>query len=130
MQPAQPPSPQLVPDEKSKLSDLLKRIEKLRDSRVIAYWMGPQARISEAAVVPLFDQLKAIGKSKSIDLVLHTNGGDTEAPWRIVTLIREYCDKFSVLILHRAHSAGTLLAMGADEIVMTPLAVLGPMATR
>jgi len=61
-----------------------------------------------------------------IDLVIFTHGGDTEVPWRLVALIREFCDKFSVLIPYRAYSAGTLIAMGADEIVMTPLGVLGP----
>ena len=37
-----------------------------------------------------------------------------------------FCDRFSVLIPYRAASAGTLLALGADEIIMTRLAVLGP----
>jgi len=58
--------------------------------------------------------------------MLFTRGGDTEVPLRLVTLIREFCDRFSVLIPYRAHSAGTTLAMGADEIVMTPLACLSP----
>lgn len=53
-------------------------------------------------------------------------GGDAEAPSRIVALLREYCDELAVLIPHRAHSAGTLLALGANEIVMTPLSILGP----
>jgi len=57
---------------------------------------------------------------------LFTYGGDIEIPLRIVNLVREFCDKFSVLIPYSAYSAGTLLAMGADEIVMTPLGVLGP----
>jgi hypothetical protein len=77
-------------------------------------------------VSPLYDQLSSIGKQKKFDLFLFTRGGDTEAPLRIVTLIREFCDQFSVLIPYRAHSAGTLLSMGADEIIMTPLGVLSP----
>lgn len=84
------------------------------------------AKVSESVSASLYDQLETLGKQKSIDLVLYTRGGDTEAPWRIVSLIREYCDRFSVLVPHRAHSAGTLIAMGADEIVMSTLGVLGP----
>jgi hypothetical protein len=124
--PATPPSPTTSPTEKTDIAKLIGSIEKERNSKIIVYWMSPQARISEAAIVPLYDQLASIGETDLIDLVLFTNGGDTEAPWRIVTLIREFCKRFAVLIPHRAHSAGTLLALGADEIVMTRLGVLGP----
>ncbi len=47
-------------------------------------------------------------------------------PIRIVKLIRSYCKKFGVLVPYRAHSAGTLIALGADEIVMTKLGELTP----
>ena len=116
----------LPPDDKAALDDLLKKIEKERGCPTIVYWTSQLARVSLAAEISLFDQLRACGKQEAIDLVLFTNGGDTEAPWRIVSLIREFCDKFSVLIPHRALSAGTLIALGADEIVMTPMSVLGP----
>jgi hypothetical protein len=41
-------------------------------------------------------------------------------------MIREYCQEFSIIVPQRALSAGTLMAMGANEIVMTALAALGP----
>jgi len=48
-------------------------------------------------------------------------------PWRLVSMIREYCDnKFSVLIPYKAHSAATMIALGADEVVMTDLSELSP----
>ena len=47
-------------------------------------------------------------------------------PWRLVSMIREYCDKFSVLIPYKAHSAATMVALGADEIVMSDLSELSP----
>lgn len=112
--------------DKSQLKKLIENLEKARGSRVIVYWTSDLARISEAAVIPLYDQLKAIGKTDKLDLFLFTRGGDTEVPWRMVSLIREFCDTFGVLVPHRASSSGTLLALGADEIVMTPLGVLGP----
>jgi hypothetical protein len=43
-----------------------------------------------------------------------------------VSLFREYAKSFSVLIPYRAYSAATLLALGADEIVMHPFAEMGP----
>jgi ClpP class serine protease len=83
-------------------------------------------------VVRLFyEHLRALparqgGEHRKIDLFLHSNGGDGVVPWRLVTLIREYCDEFAVLVPFRAFSAATLTAMGANEIVMHPLGMLGP----
>ena len=80
----------------------------------------------------VYDHLEAIarahqGKGKpKIDLFLHSNGGDGTMPWRLVTLIREYTEHFSVLVPHRAFSAATLTALGADEVVMHAMGMLGP----
>jgi len=41
-------------------------------------------------------------------------------------MIREFYDEFCVLIPYKAHSAGTMIAMGADKIVMGKKAELGP----
>jgi sulfur relay (sulfurtransferase) DsrC/TusE family protein len=131
-QPVKLSNPQVVaqqatpPDDKAVLDDLLTKFEKERGRPTLVYWTTPLARISVGAELPLFDQLQACGKQEAIDLVLFTQGGDTEAPWRIVSLMREFCKEFSVLLPHRALSSGTLIAMGADKIVMTPLSVLGP----
>ncbi|USG99842.1 hypothetical protein K1720_10215 [Thermococcus argininiproducens] len=111
---------------------LIEKIEKLRNSRVIVYVTGdrknypPLSQISDD-VLPLFKEiLDEIGWTKRIDLFLYSRGGATEVPWKIVSLIREYCDHFGVLIPFRAHSAATMIALGADEIVCGPAAELGP----
>lgn len=105
---------------------MVQALQNVRGRKAIVYWVSDIAKMSDGAIFPLFDQLKAMGKQQELDLVLFTRGGDVESPWRIVSLIREYCEKFSVLLPYRAHSAGTLLCLGADEIVMTPLSELGP----
>ena len=118
---------QAVAPDKQQLIPLIEALEQARaGNRVIVYWLTDLARISEAAVPSLYDQLSSIGRQEALDLFLFTRGGDTEAPWRIVTLMREFCNRFAVLVPYRAYSAGTLLAMGADEIVMTPTGVLSP----
>jgi hypothetical protein len=61
-----------------------------------------------------------------IDLFLHSNGGDGVVPWRLVTLLREFCKELNVLIPHRAFSAATLTALGADHVVMHRMGMLGP----
>lgn len=119
--PAVPP-----PDKKAELDALIVALEQTRGSRVLVYWTTDLAVMSEGAILSLYDQLTAIGKTSKLDLLLRTNGGQTEVPWRIVSLVREFCDEFHVLIPHKATSSGTLTAMGGDTIVMTPLGVLGP----
>jgi len=84
------------------------------------------ARISEDAVRPLYEHLLAVGKSSRIDLFLYSRGGDVSVPWRIVSMIREFCEEFSILVPYKAHSAATLLSLGADAIVMGKKAELGP----
>ena len=53
-------------------------------------------------------------------------GGDPMVAWRIMSLIRARGMDVSVLIPHSAYSAATLLALGANEIVMHPNGHLGP----
>ena len=48
------------------------------------------------------------------------------AAWAIVNLIRQFCDSFEVVVPSKAHSAGTLICLGAESIVMTKQATLGP----
>lgn len=110
---------------------LIQQIEGLRNSRVITYLtsdrQGPvNARIAGDIIPVISKQLRTIGKTPSIDLFLHSTGGDTMVPWRLVSMIREYCDKFSVLIPYKAHSAATMIALGADEILMTDLSEISP----
>lgn len=110
--------------------ELIKQIEKERDSVVICYITGDRdkfsAKIGDDVIPILFRHLELIGKKENIDLLLYTRGGDMVVPIRVVKLIRSYCKKFGVLVPYRAHSAGTLIALGADEIVMTKLGELTP----
>jgi hypothetical protein len=77
-------------------------------------------------VRPFFEHLVAIGKTPRLDILVFSTGGDTIVPWRLVNLAREYCKHLGVLVPYKAHSAATLLALGADEILMGPLAELSP----
>jgi len=61
-----------------------------------------------------------------IDLVLHTPGGLVLAAEQIAYALKRHKGKVTVFIPHYAMSGGTLVALAADEIVMDPNAVLGP----
>jgi ClpP class serine protease len=61
-----------------------------------------------------------------IDLILHTPGGLVLAAEQIAHALVEHPGKVTVFVPHYAMSGGTLLALTADEVVMDPNAVLGP----
>jgi ClpP class serine protease len=61
-----------------------------------------------------------------IDLVLHTPGGLVLAAEQIAAALAEHEGPVTVFVPHYAMSGGTLIALAADHIVMSPSAVLGP----
>lgn len=113
--------------------DIIKNLEGLRGSRVITLITGDRVvaptMIADDCLRPLYDHLLSVAKEgnpEKIDLVLYTRGGFVETPWKIVTKIRQFCQQFNVIIPYRAHSAGTMIAIGADTILMSPMSELGP----
>lgn len=70
--------------------------------------------------------MEEIGPCDTLSLYLYTRGGDTAAAWNIVNLLRMYCDHLQVIIPHKAHSAGTIISLGANKIIMTKQATLSP----
>lgn len=111
---------------------LIKQVEKLRGSSVICFLTSVRpnlaAQISDDCVRIFLDQMLQLPKRpvKKLDIFLCSNGGSGTVPWRLISLFREYSEQVSVLIPFRAYSAATLLALGADEIVMHPFAEMGP----
>ncbi len=109
---------------------LYSELESRRDSKVLVYVTGDkpglETQIAQDAIDFFIDHLDKIGVVKKISLLLYTRGGDTLAAWSIVNLIRLFCDEFEVIIPHKAHSAGTLISLGANTLVMTKQATLGP----
>ncbi len=111
--------------------EIIKKIQEKRSSKVIAYAtsdrQGPvNARVAMDIIPIISSQLRKIGKQEKIDLILYSAGGDTMVPWRLVSMIREYCNHFSVIIPYKAHSAATMISLGADEIVMSDMSELSP----
>jgi hypothetical protein len=124
------------PSVLSRRRTLIRALEAARGSRVITYVTSTRQNLEVPMALDvirlMYDHLEEIRKSHKgagkpkIDLFLHSNGGDGTVPWRLVTLFREYTDQLGVLVPHRAFSAATLTALGADEIVMHPMGMLGP----
>ena len=112
---------------------LIRDLEKERGSKVIVYFTGDRppfgSRIAEDAVRYLYEHLVNSDfdeERKVIDLFLYSRGGDVSVPWRIASMIREFCEDFNVLVPYKAQSAATLLSLGADNVIMGKKAELGP----
>jgi hypothetical protein len=109
---------------------LIERIEQMRGTRVITYVTGDRhpwgAQIGNDAIRPLYAHLRQLQSVQALDLFIYSRGGDIDVPWRIATGLRGTAVEWTALVPFRANSAATLLALGADEIVMGPQAELGP----
>jgi Serine dehydrogenase proteinase len=117
--------------EKRKLRiELIAALEKERNSRILCYLTSDrrnlEARIAKDALPYIYEHLKIFGHVPKIDLFLFTNGGDTLAGFGIVNKIREFCEQFGVLVPFKALSCGTLICLGADQIVMNEMGTLSP----
>jgi ClpP class serine protease len=112
------------------------RLEKRRGSRVItlihrqegfSFFGLPFARFID--VDDSEDILRAIeltDPSVPIDLIVHTPGGLVLAAEQIAGALARHEGRITVMVPHYAMSGGTLIALAADEILMAPSAVLGP----
>jgi len=115
---------------------LLGLIERQRDSRVILLIHRQETMSFLGFPVMRFidihdseEVLRAIHLTDPevpIDLVLHTPGGLVLASLQIARALHQHPGRVTVFVPHYAMSGGTLIALAADEIVMSPHAVLGP----
>ncbi len=112
---------------------LIQQIQSERRSRVVSYFCGDRkpigAQISEDAIRPMYDHLRSLRfeqQPRRLDLILYSIGGAMETPWKIVSMLREFCDEYNAIVPFKAYSAATLIALGADEIWMTNKGELGP----
>jgi hypothetical protein len=95
----------------------------LHDSHPLVY----HGMIDHDAPRLFYEHLRAVGRVPRLDLVIATNGGTATAARRLALLLHDYTDRLTVLVPHRARSAGTLLCLGAHQLVLGPLAELGPL---
>ena len=116
--------------------DLLDRLQQQRKSRVIAmihrqdtvslFGVPVTSSIGIEDSEAVLRAIRLTPPDQPIDLVLHTPGGLVLAAEQIALALLERTGKVTVFVPHYAMSGGTLLALTADEIVMDPHAVLGP----
>ncbi len=116
---------QVEENQRQQIAIMINNIQQERNSNVIVYHSKNVLNSNEIAnFYQLFSGTK---KVNNLDLILYSNGGIADDAFKMSRLCRQHTEgKFSVLIPYRAKSAATLLALGADEIVMGPASEIGP----
>ena len=106
---------------------LMKSIEDEWNCRLICYVSGKAATIDRDDIVGFVEMLHNIEPETNIDLLLHTRGGDVDAAEKMMTLVQATvgAGKFRVIIPDFAKSAGTLMVLGADTLIMSDSSELG-----
>ncbi len=108
---------------------LIATIQQNRKSRVITIIHRRHMESSQLDLDDLEDVLTAIQETRAdcpLDIILHTPGGSGLAGSQIARAIKAHPAKKTAFVPYYAMSAGTLIALAVDEIVMSPHAALGP----
>jgi len=107
---------------------IIHKIGEESGSVLICYISGNLAWIDRDDIVGFAELLHNIPEGSNIDLMLHTLGGDIDAAEKLITLVRKKAGtaRLRVIVPDCAKSAGTLISLGADSIVMSDTSELGP----
>lgn len=123
---------QMTVDQLAKERKLqLQTISDLREGRAVLVYAADFRKniapisIDYSDLTPINDQISVLEGSR-LDLILETMGGLGEVAEDIVKLLRSRFDEVNVIIPGTAKSAGTLIAMAGDDILMEQVSSLGP----
>jgi hypothetical protein len=90
----------------------------------VFYYNGPLRRGLD---LRLIEFISANQKAKELLLVLTTPGGEPDAAYKIGRYIQSKYENFVLFIPGLCKSAGTLLAIAANELAFSPYGELGPL---
>lgn len=117
-------------------NECLRKIGELRGGRNVilhgsAFLQQPSALAENLLVTHedingLMEVTHKIERRRGLSLILHTPGGHPESAASIVTYLRSKFESFEVIIPAFAMSAGTMIGLGSDRLVMGRQSQLGP----
>jgi ClpP class serine protease len=106
----------------------IRRIQERTGSKLICFVAADRVEITREDTLGFADLLHGLEPSTPIDLLLQTLGGDIDAAEKLITMVQNVAAdaRLRVIVPDCAKSAGTLMALGADQIVMSNSSELGP----
>jgi hypothetical protein len=108
----------------SKTQATIAQLTSLLGGPVITYWNNARGSVCHNDVVALYELMEKLGKHDTLHLFIKSGGGTGQASLRLVSLLRQYCRRLVALVPLECASAATMIALGANEILMGPMAYL------
>ncbi len=108
---------------------VLSRLSEALGEPVFTYWNSTKGAICQNDVAGLYALLRSTPQIERLSLFIKSDGGSGQAALRMVNLLRRYVQHLTVLAPLECQSAATMLALGADRILMGPLAHLSAVDT-
>lgn len=107
---------------------LIKDIEKQSGRRLVCYFANRYEKDAGINIGDVSQMAELLGdiEDEPTDLLLNTNGGQTDATEALVSLIQASVTDLRLVVPHSAKSNGTMLCLAANEIVMGSPSELGP----
>lgn len=110
---------------------LYEEMERLRKRPLIVYAtsqrQGADGHMATDVIPEMCEQVLCLPeRNAGVDLLIVSAGGDPMVAWQTISILREKARDIAVLVPYMAYSTATLLALGADEILMHPFGNLGP----
>ena len=112
-----------------KTQKILGRLEQELGEPMLTYWNSNKGSICQNDVAGLYGLLQRMGKVDRLSMFIKSDGGSGQASLRMVNLLRQYAKHLTVLVPFECQSAATMLALGADRILMGPIAHLSAVDT-
>lgn len=113
-------APVLVEQTQEMLASISKRLK----APVLSYWISVSGSVCHNDVVAMNEILKGMKKEKTLYIFIKSDGGSGQAALRLVNLLRRKCERLVALVPLNCESAATMLALGADQVQMGPMAFL------
>lgn len=117
----------LPPEEIQRLIDSVAQscVDQLKSPFLVMYY-ATKTSMSAPDVSRVYQILRRVDKSEPLSVFIHSGGGDIHTAYKLAKLFQRCCE-YKIVIPEYAKSAATLVALGADEILMNPIAEMGPL---
>ena len=107
---------------------IIQKIQARTKRLLICYVSGSESMIDASDTIPFVDLLHNVPPTRDVDLLLHTVGGSIDTAEKLIRMMRSKIGTAALRIIvpDFAKSAGTLMVLGADSVVMSEMSELGP----
>ena len=107
---------------------IIQTIQDCTGRPLVCYVSGIRCGIDRDDFIPFGDLLHNVPRGRRMELLLHTPGGSGDAAEKLIRMVRGKAEEANIHIVvpDFAKSAGTLMVLGADVVVMSDMSELGP----